>query len=402
MPEYGVRSVIVSASPENMKRVEELIENLDTEEGQQHEVHVINLNNADAESVSRTLTDIFIRSAPRRQGQQAQPITVAALQGSKAVLVKCGAEDFAEIQEVVAELDREDTMVGEEVRVVSLLYSDASEMQTAVQEWLKKPGGRGGRGADLAGDVRISVLSQSNALVISGDKEEVDRLEAKIAELDVAGEKGSVPQIIRLTHASVGQVLPTIQDMFAEQRGGGRRGQQPAVIMGNEAGNFLIVRASPTDFASIQAVVEQLDTEEQAAGTNFRLIQVATGINVTDLAEKVEQAINEGARARAGKGRGREGANITITPDTRTSSLIVSGDQSLFDETEELAHALVAMGPSGKAVKILSLGKIPADEIERLIAQLKGEESSTKTRSRRGTSRSGSSRTSGSSRRPRG
>ena len=397
--DYGSSSVVVSASDANLKRVEELLAALDTEESAQREVHVVSLENADAEAVTRALTEIFIHSGPRQKGPEAPPISIAALQASKAVLVKCNADDFAEIETVVAALDREEAVLGEEVRVVPLLYADATEAEAAMRAYLQKPGGRGGRGAELAGDMRLSVLAQSNALMISGGKDEVDRIEARIRELDKAGEIGSVPQIIKLQHADVGQVLPTLQEMFTDSpRGGARRGQTPPVIVASDAGNSLIVQASRTDFAAIESIIRELDTEETAGGTPFRLIPVASGIDVTDLAEKVEESINEGARARGGTGRGRDTPSVTITPDTRTGALIVSGDRSLFDQTEELAQRLVAMGPSGKATKIITITGTPADDIERAISLLKGEKSSTTGRSRPSTSgsrgsSSGSSRT---------
>ncbi|RME39333.1 MAG: hypothetical protein D6788_05675, partial [Planctomycetota bacterium] len=392
----GSRSVVVSASAVNLKRIEDLIAQLDTEEGGEREVHVVQLRNADPASVARTLNELFVRSVPRR-GNQAPPITISALQGSKAVLVKAGAGDFADIAETIKALDREETMLGEEVRVVTLEYADATEVHKAMQEYLRKPSGRGGRGADLAGDMRLSVLGQSNAIVVSGDKESVERIATLIRQLDQEGEEGSVPQILVLKHADVSQIVPTLEEMFADApRGRGRRNKQPPVFSSNEAMNAIIVRADRTDLAAIRGIVEQLDTEEAAAGETFRVIPVASGVNVTDLAEKVEESVNNGARAAASRGggrRGRRGGNvpsITITPDTRTSSLIVSGDASLFDQAEALATKLVEMGPSGKAIRIISLGNAPAEEVERLIATLKGEGSASsrrRPRARRGGSR---------------
>ncbi len=381
VPDFGSNSVIVSASLQNMKRVEKLIAQVDTETGQQQEVHVINIETTDAEAVAQTLTEIFIRSAPRPQGGQPPPISISALRGSKAILVKCRPEDFADIQTAVADLDREGAVLGEVVRVVPLLFSDVTEMQTAMRDYLKKPGGRGGRGDELVGDMRISVLTQSNALVISGNKEDVDRLEATIGELDKAGEKGAVPQIIRLKYASVGQVLPNLQEMFSDQRGG--RGQQPPVILANEAGNFLIVKASAVDLSSIELVIAQLDTEEAAQDKNIRIVQVGTGLNVIDLAEMVEESINESAQAQAG--RGQDVQRIRVTPDTRSGSMILAGASTLFDQAEEMIHALEGMGPRGaQGLKIIRLGNVDADEIQQLIEQLKGEQSSRKSRSTRG------------------
>ncbi len=389
------QSVVVTASAVNHLIIQELIADIDSAGKIGQEVHVLDLTNADADSVTRTLTEIFVRSSPRSSGG-APPITISALQGSKAVVVKCSPEDFAEIEAVVAELDTEEVMLGEKVSVIILLYADATEVETSLREYLQKPGG-GGRGSELAGDMRLSVLSQSNAIVVSGDGEGVARIEALAQQLDSAGEVGSVPQIIKLEHARAGQLGPLLEEMFAEQRGGGRRDQAPPVIRANDATNELIVRAGPTDFAAIESIVKKLDPPGAALQKNFVLVQMSSGMDVEDLAFKVEEAINEGANKQAGSRRGGDVPSIRITPDKRTMSLIVSGSPELFAEAEEMAHALEKLGPAGgQATVMIRLSNTPAEEFERLIELLKGEESSSGGRSRRSSpSRSGGSRRGG-------
>jgi len=368
--EYTSNSLIVSASPENLKRVEALIAQIDNAETSQLDVHVVEIKHADAASVAQTLTEIFVRSAAKQVGNQAPPITISAVAGSRALLIKCKGEDFARIEETIKELDTEVVGTGGEVRVVTLLYGDAAEINTAMQEYLRKPGGAGGRG-DLVGGVRLSAMAQSNSLMVSGAKEEVDRLESIIHGMDVAGEKGSVPQIIALKYANVGMILPSVQEVFSESRGGGRRNQPAPIIVADEGSNALIVRASPTDLTAIQGIVDQLDTEDKKDKTPFRIIKVAAGINVTDLAEQVEMTLNESAQATAGSGRGVRVPSVTVTPNVRTNSLVVSGYAAMFDQAESLVRKLEEMGPAGNvSTRIVRVGNIKVDQIQKMIDQL--------------------------------
>ena len=153
---------------------------------------------------------------------------------------------------------------------------------------------------------------------------------------------------------------------------------------------------------AIEAIVAKLDTEEAGDKPNYRVIRVATGINVEDLAEKIETTINEGVAAQQGSSGGRSGrqmAGITVTSDRRTNSLMVAGTPTLFDEAEQLARAMEEMGPAGGSqMRIIKLRGTPSDEVIRLIEQLKGEESgsSKKSGSSRRRSSSGGSRSGGS------
>ncbi len=387
--EYTSNSVIVSASPENLKRVEALIAEIDNAETSQQDVHVVEIKHADAQSVAQTLTEIFVRAGTKQVGNQAPPITISAMSGSRALLIKCKAEDFARIMETIKELDTEDVGTGGEVRVVTLLYGDANEIGQALEKYLTNTGGTG-RGPRLMGDARISVMAQSNSIMISAAKEEVERLIEIAKGMDIAGEKGSVPQIIPLKYANVGLILPSVQEIFSETRGGGGRRNQPApIIVADESSNALIVRASPTDLTAIQGIVAQLDTVEKQDKTPFVIIKVATGINVTDLAEQVETTLNETAQAQAGTGRGVRVPSVTITPNLRTNSLLVSGSSAMFGQAEALVRKLEEMGPAGDRVTaIVPLKRTKVDEVQKLIDQLTqqpGEDS------RRGGGRSGSS-----------
>lgn len=379
--EQETQSVVVSASEANHLIIKELLTKLDVEpdDDQAQKVYVMQLDNADAQAVSRTLNEIFVRGATRKRAG-GPAISISAVQNAKAILVKCETADYEEIATVVAELDKEDAVIGGETRLVTLLYGDAGEVHRALKESMAKPGGNG---RDLVGDVRLSALPQGNAILVTGTKTEVDRIERQLREMDEAGEQGAVPQVIVLQHAKVGQVLPALQELFGENRRGGKRTEQPPVITANEP-NMLIVRASPTDFSAITAVVTELDTPERADKPNYRIIQVAQGVNVTDLAEKVSQSVNDGAQAQAPTGGGRNAKvpSITVTPDTRTSSLIVSGSPTLFDAAEELTRAMEKLGPSrGRSTKVIRLSKLKMEEIQPLIDQLTGSSSGRSGRS---------------------
>jgi type II secretory pathway component GspD/PulD (secretin) len=374
----AANALIVLGGPQVFGFLEENLKKIDNPAAaQQREVHVVTLTTADAASVAKTLTDIFITGAGQRPGGTAPPaVSISAVQGSPTLLIKCSKDLFAQIEPIVAQLDSEEAAAGE-VRVVSLLYSDANEMNKALQETLQKQGGARGAGQQLVGGVRVSPLAQGNALVISGNKEQVDNLEATIQQLDAAGEKGSVPQIIVLQHARVAHVLPTLQEMFG-QRTGGPRNQPPPVIASNDPLNALVIRASQTDMAAIEGMVARIDTPDFPSQPGIRVVQLQQGINITDLAEKVEASVNSGAKARDAKSQ----KTITITPDTRTNSLILSGSGELFAEAEELARTMEEMGPSGgRETRIITVQNVQVDEIERLIEQLTGQSAGTSGRS---------------------
>jgi type II secretory pathway component GspD/PulD (secretin) len=400
VPEWGSNAVIVSASPENIERVEGLVAELDKSDANLRTVTVIEIKNADPGEVARALNEIYVRSGPRVHGGQAPPISISELQGSKAVLVKANEEDLTKIRATITELDQ-DEFVASEIRIVQLVNSDATELLETIQEYLRKPGGargrRGGGGGELVGDVRLSAMTQSNSLMISGEKDQVDRIESVVKDIDSMASDISKPQLVPLQYADANDILPTLQEMFVEQ--GGRRGrsgrgggsQQAPVIVANESLNALLVKASPADFAQIESTIAILDTEENAGEPMLRIIRVAEGINVTDLANKLEDLFSESIRDRSGGGgRGRRGGgsqrqSISIEADTRTHSLLVSGSSSIFDEVEQTVRKLEKMGPpGGRATRWIRPTHLTAEEVRQLIEELKEDGSGSKSTGRSG------------------
>jgi type II secretory pathway component GspD/PulD (secretin) len=254
---------------------------------------------------------------------------------------------------------------------VTLLYSDAGEVSQALEKYLATTGTS--RGAKLLGDARISAMSQTNTVMISASKDEVDRLVEITKTMDIAGEKGSIPQIIPMKFAKAGMILPSVQAVFTESRGGaGRRNQPPPVIVADDGANALIVRAGPTEMAAIESIVRQLDTEDAADRTPYKLVQVKAGINVTDLADQVETTINQSAETwGSGMRGGGKTPKITITPNLRTNSLMIGGDSSLFAQAETLIKTLEEMGPTGNVgTRIVGVKNVKVDQIQKLIDQL--------------------------------
>jgi len=369
--DYGSNSVIVAAAPQNIKRIEDLLSQIDTEVSSGQGVHVLEIKHADPQAVAQTLNEVYVRGAQRPgAGAQQAGITIAAVQGSQAVVVRAKADDLERIRETISHLDTPEVASGGEVKVITLLYADAGEVTTAMQEYLRKSGG--GRGGELMGDVRLSALTQANGVMVAGAREEVDRLEAIIHTMDVAGEKGSVPQIIPLQYANASLLMTTFQDLFSGPgAGGGGRNSFPPVITSDPTGKLLIVRAAPTDMAAIEQMVVKLDTEDKAGQEALKIVQVKAGINVEDLAEKVETSINESAKARASIVRGAPVPSILAIPDARTSTITIAGSPSLFADAEKMIKTMEGLGPpGGVGTRVIKISQTKKEEIQALIDQL--------------------------------
>ncbi|MCP4590533.1 MAG: hypothetical protein GY842_07305 [bacterium] len=399
-PNWASNTLIVAASPENMVRIEAFIEEVDQPGQGDRQVTVIEVENADAASVSRSLNDIFVRSTRTRRGQQT--ISIANPQGSNTLMIRANEEELAEIQAVIDQIEVAGTGAGGDLKIVALEFTDPEEMSTILEEYLRKPGGRGGRGrggsADLIGDVRISISSANQALILSGAAEQLEEIAAVVAQIDVEMEGGgNVPRIIHLEHAVASEIQPQLEELFKQQSRGRSRSRsgssmiQP-VIVASDATNSLIVRAGAADFSAIERLVEQLDSEE-FAGEDIRIVTVAPGINVEDMATMIEESFNASTRGGGSRGRGRQAQQLMITPDRRTNSLLLAGAPGLFDKVEATIRQMEKMSPKGgRVTRIYTLEHLQGSDVEAVIKDLTEDSMGSKRPSRGRSSRGRSGR----------
>lgn len=369
-PNWASNTLVVAASAENMVRVESFIAEVDQPGASDRPVTVVQVENADAASVARALNDVFVRPLQTRRGQETVSITNP--QGSNALMIKANPQELEKILAVIDQIEETGGVAGGDLKIIPLRHTDAEEARTILEEYLRKPGaGRGSRGgADLIGDVRISVSTQNNALVLSGQSAQLEEIASVVAQLDVESAEGGV-QVIRLQHAHAVDIQPQLKELFEQRRGGpaGRSGGVQPVIVADHATNSLIVRAGPAELNELKALVEQLD-DADLAGEDFRIVQVAPSVNVEDMAATLEETFNAVGR-RPGGARGGQEEQLVVTPDKRTNSLLLAGAPDFFDKAEAIVRQYEEMSPKGGQVtRIIRTKNIDVNEAQGVIQDL--------------------------------
>lgn len=404
----STKRLFVIADESTFQRIQDLATALDVEPKMDVEFKVFPLQHADAETIYDTLSALMTEYVKRLPPQTPiEAFSVEPNAATNSLIVLGGPIVFGFVEDALRRIDTPQAAPKQDIRTIQLLYSDAEEVQAAVQSYLRKPGtggapasgGRGGaQSAELVGDTRVSVLTQTNSIVISGNKDKLDQLETVIRDLDKAGEKGSVPRIIALRYANVGQLLPMLQDMFAGKTGASKKGPPP-VIGANEVLNALVVRGTPTDIAAIESVVAGMDNEQAKAAEPVKIIQIQPGVNLEELAAIVETSVNEGQVATAGSNKNVP--RIVVTAEPRSNLLVVAGSPMLFPQAEAMARKIEEMGPAGgMTTTVFKPTNVPVEDIQRLIDQLTNP-STGGDRARRGGGGGSSSRPSRGGSRPR-
>ncbi|MFH0982456.1 MAG: secretin N-terminal domain-containing protein, partial [Planctomycetota bacterium] len=343
---------------------------------------------------ARALQEMFVQGRAGARSQQT--VAISNPQGSNTLLIRANDKELGDIRAVIEQMEVTGTAGGGEIKILPLKYTDAEETRTILEEYLRKPGARGGggrgAGAELVGDVRISVSTQNNSLILSGAAEQLAEIAEVVARLDVEVEgAGNIPKIIKLQHAQASAIQPQLEELFKQQPGrrpaggGGGAALQP-VIVADDNSNALIVRSNPADYNAIERLVEQLDSADNA-GAGVRIVRVAPGVNLDDMAAMLEDSFNPSLKQAPGRGA-RAAQQLVVTADKRTNSLILAGAPALYDEVVAVIRSLEQAGPQGgKVTRIIRTKNADATEVEGVIRGLIGDNKGTKSSGRSGGSR---------------
>ncbi|MEE9293473.1 MAG: secretin N-terminal domain-containing protein [Phycisphaerae bacterium] len=355
---------------------------------------ILSLKYADATELAGLITEDLRSTQGGGRGKGGQNVSVIANQALNSLLIGGPADEVEEVLALALAMDQLPSGESDEVEVFALQYSDAEAMKEVLEAYLAKPGGKGRRkgGGQLRGDVRINANPQNNTIVVSGSREQIDRLSAVIAKLDVEVEDAAnAPRIVKLDHVRASQIEPILNQMFVETQAGRKRGSSgtmPPVIVADDASDTLIIRAGAGDFTQIAQLIELLDIEGAGDEATFTVVAVAEGVKVSQLAEMVETTINEGERIKAQRW-GIEPGTLVVSADARTNSLILAGSVGLFADAERLVRQMERMGPTGgMAIRTIKTKNIAPEEVRRLLQQVISENQGDKSRTARPKGRS--------------
>ncbi len=366
-------SVIVAAPPEVMGLIANLVEQLDQEPAAGGSaVRMFPVEHAEVNEVADAVSRIFgSRRAPggARGGQAGQTAgaVVTANEAARMVIVMARVDELPLIEQVIKQLDQAGAADSTTVKVYPLQHGDARSVAEALSRTLSPSaapagGGRRGQAVPAAGaSLRISPEPTANAIVARASEEDHQRLAALIKELDTPPAQQATFATIALKRADARDVANALNQML---RSWARNRNQPSPSVGYDAkSNTLMISGQQEDMALIEAMVAKLEAGAQEK-VQVQLIALKNA-RAFDVAQQLGSFY--GPRAQSADPTDRL---VTLVPDDRTNSVLISARAEQFDEIAKLIVRLDVADATGEGRTIvLPLTYAQADAAARAITQ---------------------------------
>ncbi len=341
------RSLIVAASDENLRLIEQLVDLLASEEAQElGGFEVIPVALAKAQDLVPLLEELYVREAIRARGDGA--VRIRSDERLNAVVVAGTEEDVRAIRELVGRLDSVATNSVREIKIIEMTSANALEMVSLLENVLS---GRSLAGrtagavqstllrfvreqaaAELGVEADPDTLSETevsaairervsltpdlrtNAIVVAAPPQMMVLIEKMIAELDSSASGSRDIRVFALENADAENMAEILRDLFNLRRQGNL---------------FVLVPNS----------VPGVDNDDEQLGDRLGMGDVTLSV-VPD-----------------------ERQALSITIDARTNSLLVSGTPTYLDLVASVVDDLDAKTGTERERFTVELKNAAADEV---------------------------------------
>ena len=184
--------------------------------------------------------------------------------------------------------------------------------------------------------VVVTVDPESNSLLMSGPRGELEKIEDLIEKLTFNFVTGEFEfRIFKLKEASPVAVATMLDNLFnikvpisVDSKGNETFAPPKLTLVIDRRSNSVVVRALPSDFVLIEKIVERLDSGTQGSPTEFRnfALRFADARRARGLVRSMVAALEDL----------HPGEEVVVLSDLRTNSLLIAGRAELFRKIEEI------------------------------------------------------------------
>ncbi|MSU34703.1 MAG: hypothetical protein EXS36_06250 [Pedosphaera sp.] len=384
-------TLIISASPENIGLVKELIKRLDNPDlAANGDVRLYPLKNAKAGTLATTLEQFFRakRTADAvavNANERTPPVSVIPDERMNTLLVTGGKEAFDLADRIIAQLDGDGAFARLNFRVFPLKRATAAKLQSTLQPiFANRPAKAKGEPID---PITLVADRWVNALLVGASVEDMSTVASLIEQLDSEpSDTGLAIHVFPLAKADARRVALTVQSLF---RDSSPNQVAPVSVSADERINAIVVSCGETDAKRIDDLVRKLDTEQVARVSEIRVfpLQYARAESLSTIlntalntkppalteqspnAQSVLQFISHVPGGREFVSAALKEA-VLITSDARMNSLIVSGPVDYMGLIEQIITRLDASSPQEAKIKVFTLVNADARQMAELLTQL--------------------------------
>lgn len=406
VPEEALNAVIVLGSASNVGIVQELIRMLDVEGASRFDqVRIYPLEHASADRVASLLRNLFREQVRSEALRPEDEVIIEPDVRSNTLVIATSPRSFAVIEGLLKSLDRRDVQSTIGLHVVPVGNNSAAALAPRIEQVMRDRL----RAMEVAGGVSRDVVSvradeATNSLIVAASEENLVLIKELVTVLGgaestrVAGD-GEAVEIFTLRSARATEMISLLDELYVREVNR-TRGQGTLRVRADERLNAVVATGSPADIRRIEELIRRLDGGATGALSEIKIIPLrsANSLEMVNLLRNVlaGQSLG-GARGTSRQSlllrfvRERTAAElaesgeveptetevsaaireqVTLTPDLRTNSVIVTAPAPMMLMIETMINELDSSALGARDIRVFSLENADAENMAELLRDL--------------------------------
>ncbi len=355
-------SLIICASDEDFKQIQELIKTFDSPSPATDMVFkIVPLNNTRTTDIADTIRNIIdeVRWTSMVGGNANntdQQVFIETNDAANCVVLLGQGEQLAMVERLITAMDVPAEQRAEmTVRSVLIKNADLQAVKLVLERAFMTPNWRSWRGPDPAA-VTVQVDRLRKGLILVGKADQIEKAVSYIAQLDDApeGAKRGI-EAIALNHARAERAATNLRQFFTDRvRAQGLETASPVSIIGSPDGNVIIASAQEDDLKTLRDLIAQIDQPDSGKDRRVEVFILRNGV-ARDTADVLRSMFT---KADSPSDR------VVVTPQPSTNALVISAPDKLFDEVVLLLKQLDAPPKADEAnIETVSLTTAKAADV---------------------------------------
>ncbi|HOW68999.1 MAG TPA: secretin N-terminal domain-containing protein [Phycisphaerae bacterium] len=343
-------TLVVSGRPEQILLVQQIVKSVDIEQTVgQYTPKLVTLAHADVKTVAEGVQKLIDQQ--QKVAEKTLSPTAAERERSliipdtrtNSLIIVAKEDKFEELSKLVRDLDEiKDTWLGA-IQIITLDNLAATDVAEKIKEiWDGRAEAR--RQGGLKEDKPVIVSdTRSNALVVASTPDDFVAIQDLVQKLEA--QKVSPMADIRsitLVNNDVTKVAEIVRKLFTERlkqslaKGQEEQPSDRITVIEDALSRTMLVASSKTTFEEVKKLVAQLDVPPSAEGV-FRTFPVRNA-DISKAAKLVTDLFDKGLYIGSGdkKDLPESATKVTVVPDVRSSSLVVSASPQNLAIVESL------------------------------------------------------------------
>jgi type II secretion system protein D len=353
-------TLTVYAPSDQIEEIDKIIRELDTPVGEDRTTEFVKLDFAKAEATANALKNFYGRFAPEAANPGARNVTIISDPVSNSLVIRADKGQWEGIRQLLSKLDTKEYDTSRQLAVIPLAHADAASVAKALNDGLRAPLEEQFRQAQARaaaanrpgnnqrpqfieptvltaaeGLPTVSAEPMTNAVIVFASKNDLERIQGIVRQLDVAGfDEMPMPRIIPLRSGKPSAVAASIRELYLNRQPNQRvQGPKAVLVIGDDSSGALIVRADEEKFAQIKALAETLEQQGQIGRVTPHVVALKN-VAAGRLRQTLLATFTETAKA--------QGETLAIEVDRTSNSLVIASSSRLLEEIKRVIDELDA------------------------------------------------------------